>query len=139
MLNDLGLVVAVEKVIRDFRENTPVQISLKADSMVGVRLSDTVETTLFRIIQEGLSNVIKHSGARSASVELDLNAGWVMLTIRDDGHGFDPHEQINRKDGHMGLMGMRERSALLGGSFFLESSTGNGSCLCVTIPAEGHS
>ena len=139
LLNDLGLVAAVEKVIRDFKGHTPVEISLKADSLVGIRLADTVETTLFRIIQEGLSNVVKHSGARNASVELVLDAGWITLTIRDDGHGFDPREQINRKDGHMGLMGMRERSALLGGSFFLESSPGKGSCLCVTIPAEGHS
>lgn len=136
LLNDMGLVAAVEKIVRDIGSHASIEIMLHADSLVGVRMDDKVETSLFRIIQEALSNIVKHSGAKKVDIDLVLEGKWITLKIQDDGKGFDPREQLKRKDGHMGLMGMRERTALLGGDFSLETAPGNGCCLCITIPTE---
>lgn len=139
LLDDLGLVAAVEKVVRDFGEHTSVEITLQASTLVGIRLPDTVETAVFRIFQEALTNAICHAEASQVKIELQYATNQITLAICDDGRGFDPGmKSAKAMDGsHLGLSGIRERAALLGGRFSLDTSPGRGCRIVVTLPTEG--
>ena len=98
-------------------------------------LSNEAEVAVFRALQEGLSNVARHAEARSVTVRLSLDAGRLVLSVRDDGRGPPreaPHELERR--GHMGLAGMRERLSALGGAVELRAAAGEGAELEVRIP-----
>jgi signal transduction histidine kinase len=139
LLDDLGLLAAIEKVVRDFSEHTPVKITLHAPTLVGIRLPDLVETAVFRIFQEALTNAIRHAEARSIIIGLEHQTRQITLTVSDDGHGFDPvlKTEMALDGGHMGLGGIRERVALLGGQFSLDTAPGQGCRITVTLPTEG--
>jgi two-component system, NarL family, sensor histidine kinase DevS len=127
-LDDFGLVPALERLVDTFREATG--ISVEFESRLGdSRLPSEVETTLYRIVQESLTNIAKHAGARNVSVLLLRKPGAVSALVEDDGHGFDP------SDGHVGigLEGMRERLALLEGRLEIESS-GTGTSIVSEVP-----
>ncbi len=137
LLNDLGLVAAMEKVVRDFNEHhRSVEISLQATMLEGMRLPDSVETAVFRVFQEAIANVMRHSAARHVRVALGCEAGHVTLAVGDDGRGFDPKNKREAASAgsHMGLTGIRERVALLGGRFSLDTSPGHGCRLTAVIP-----
>ncbi len=138
-LDDLGLVAAVQWYAKTRLEAGGVKVNLKVDGDRR-RLPATVETALFRIAQEALNNVLKHANARSATIVLTFAAGSVAITVEDDGRGFDISSLAARKDpGHgLGLLGMRERAALLGGKASIESQPGRGSRISVEIPLEEH-
>ncbi len=112
----------------------------KAGVVTDIRLPDEGEPipkdiaiTLFRIVQEGLSNILRHAGAKHVSLELTDGSGEYAFTLRDDGCGFDPN---NTRDGWPhGIMGMQQRVRALGGQFSLESTPGRGTTLRVTVPA----
>ncbi len=93
---------------------------------------------LFRIVQEGLNNVVKHSGATSASIDLTLDTAQVRLTIRDNGRGFvtDTVTPAVTGDG-FGLMGMSERTRMMGGAMTLESAPGHGTTVTIVVPCDG--
>jgi signal transduction histidine kinase len=101
------------------------------------RLTGAVAETLYRISQEALANAVKHARARCVEVRLELERGECLLTIQDDGEGFDPREPRPEPGRGLGLPSMRERAARLGGSLQLESRPGHGTCLAVRIPLEG--
>ncbi len=138
-LDDLGLVAAVQWYAKTRLEADGVRVNLKIDGSQR-RLPATVETALFRIAQEALNNVLKHANARSANIFLRFADSSVAITVEDDGQGFDVSSLAARKDlsQGLGLLGMRERAALLGGKASIESQPGRGSRVSVEIPLEGH-
>ena len=129
-LDDFGLVPALERLTATFAEHTGIAVDLEA-ALPGERLPGELETALYRIVQESLTNVVKHSRARNVSILLTQRNGAVAAVIEDDGQGFDPS---GAGDGGFGLLGMRERLALLGGRLEIESSEGAGTTLVVEVP-----
>ncbi len=127
-LDDFGLVPALERLIHGFAEQTGVGVDLVA--RIDEELPKDVATALYRIVQESLTNVVKHAGARKVSILLTRKNGAVMVMIEDDGRGFDPSAP---RDG-FGLDGMRERLELLDGSLRIESRAGAGTSLAAEVP-----
>lgn len=134
-LDDLGLVSALVWYGEQRLKPVGIDVDVEAHGLEG-RLPSPVETALFRIAQEAMSNVAKHSDARTVSVTLNRVDGHVNLTVEDDGKGFTPPTpDLPAVDGHgLGLRGMNERAATLGGNFVLESAPGRGTHLSVDLP-----
>jgi signal transduction histidine kinase len=97
-------------------------------------LSEIVEENLLRIGQEAVTNVVKHSGPALVKIELHFNSHSVVLQINDNGKGFNPEACAGPKDGHFGLLGIRERTERLGGQLTITSAPGAGTSICVDIP-----
>ncbi|HXF99108.1 MAG TPA: GAF domain-containing sensor histidine kinase [Gaiellaceae bacterium] len=129
-LDDFGLVPAVERLADTFRGQSGLQVELQAN-LGEERLAPEVETVLYRIVQEALTNVAKHARADRVSIVLTRRAQGVMAVVEDDGVGFDPRVE---RDGGLGLLGMRERLALLGGRLQVESAPGKGTTLVAEVP-----
>ena len=129
-LDDFGLVPALERLAETFVEQTDVDVQVEA-ALGDERLSPEIETALYRIVQEALTNVVKHAHARTISIVLTKKGGSVAALIEDDGQGFDPSQESG--DG-LGLLGMRERIALLRGRVAVESSEGSGTTVVVEVP-----
>jgi signal transduction histidine kinase len=129
-LDDFGLVAAVERLVQTFSEATAIRVDLEAQ-LGDERLPPEVETTLYRIVQEALTNIVKHAGASRVSILLVRSSGSATVVIEDDGHGFDPAEL--REDG-MGIIGMRERVELHEGRLTVESTPGSGATLAAEVP-----
>jgi len=138
ILDDLGLVPAIRWFARANLEQVGVRVVIKAPS-TPFELSPAVTTTLFRIVQEAVSNVIRHAGAGSVTIILGLRDGLVQLRIQDDGRGFDPGPASRDavENQQLGLLGIRERAESLGGQFQIESGPEKGTVLQVTIPVGG--
>jgi signal transduction histidine kinase len=137
LLDDLGLAPAIEQVAADVQENhRPLELSVDVDRVAGKRLPDTVETAVFRIFQEVLNNTVKHSAARRATVQVRLEGPKVVLRMSDDGRGFDAGRLAKLLPGseHLGLLGMRERATLLGGTLLVDSRPGKGTRVTFAIP-----
>jgi signal transduction histidine kinase len=133
VLDDLGLPAALERHIADCQRRYSLQIDLAMRGLGDRRLPPDVETALYRIVQEALTNVARHAQATTASVLLEQREGILRAIIEDDGRGFDPH-LAGRADQRLGLYGIRERAALLGGKLTIESEPGRGASLFVEIP-----
>ena len=131
-LDDFGLVAALERLAESFAEQTGISVDFQA-ALAGERLPEEVETALYRIVQESLTNVVKHAQARRVSILLARKDGAVKAVVEDDGQGFDPAEQTD--DGY-GLMGMRERLALLGGRLEVESGHDGGTTIAAEVPVQ---
>ena len=129
-LDDFGLVPALERLTTTFSEQTAIPVEFEA--MLGdTRLAPAVETALYRIVQEALTNVIKHSRAARVSVLLRRKPDSVAAVIEDDGQGFDVDET---RDGGLGLVGMRERIELIDGRLAVESSSSGGTSVVAEVP-----
>ncbi len=131
-LDRYGLVAAVEQYLGSLRERGRLAFGLHLNGIVDERLPAPVETALYRIIQEAVANVIAHAEASSASVAISRSAGQIEVVIRDDGAGCDVKEALNC--GRMGLLGMRERAEMLGGTMTIESAPGVGTTVSARIP-----
>jgi signal transduction histidine kinase len=129
-LDDFGLVAALEHLRDTFAEQTGMRVDLEAHA--GDRLPNDVETALYRIVQEALTNIVKHAQARTVSIVVGRSGRTVTAVIEDDGRGFTPGVP-NDGDG-MGLLGMGERLALLGGKLKIESSPGAGTTIVAEVP-----
>lgn len=136
LLDDLGLAPALERVAADIREHHAIDLALDVGGVAGERLPEQVETAVFRIVQEALSNVLQHSGAKRASVRVWRGGGGVGVRVEDDGRGIEPAYLIAPRPGHLGLSGMRERATLLGGTLSVESAPGRGTRVLVSVPVE---
>ncbi len=135
VLDDLGLVPAMQSYIATFGERTGIAVALAAPPPE-VRLPRPLELALYRVMQEALTNVVRHAAAQRVRVELALNGTAVRLEITDDGCGFDAEEFLrNPPAGHgMGVLGMRERVATYGGQINIESHPGMGTALKLAVP-----
>jgi signal transduction histidine kinase len=131
-LDDFGLSAALERLATAFAEQTDIAVDFES-RLQEERLSSEVETVIYRILQEALTNVIKHAEAEHVSILLQRKDGSVTAVVEDDGRGFETGAV--REDG-LGLVGMRERVALVNGRLQIESSSGGGTTLVVEVPAE---
>jgi signal transduction histidine kinase len=129
-LDDFGLAAALERLAQTFAESTGIHVDLEAQ-LGKERLPPEVETTLYRIVQEALTNVVKHADASRVSILLVRRDASATAVIEDDGRGFA--SQTAREDG-LGLLGMRERVELHDGRLTVESQPGSGTTLVVEVP-----
>lgn len=136
MLDDLGLVPALGKIIADLRDHYPIDISFEQEDQVHERLPEEFETAVFRIVQEALTNLLKHSGATKARIHAHLGKDNVLVTVWDNGRGIEPKYLEGKRPGHLGLRGMIERALLVGGKLEIESSAGQGTTVKLLIPRE---
>ncbi|HEY7018419.1 MAG TPA: GAF domain-containing sensor histidine kinase [Gaiellaceae bacterium] len=130
VLDDFGLVPALERLTQAFAEQTGIAVDLEA-GLVTDRLPREVETAIYRVVQEALTNVVKHARASRVSVLLTRDGGRIKAVIEDDGTGF---EAASDGDG-IGLIGMRERVELLNGTLTVESSATSGTTVAAEVPA----
>ena len=128
MLDDLGLVAALEWQAREVSKRTGMLVNIFSDNISDI-LPEEHKTCVYRIVQEALNNCSKHAYARNVRVILHEEPGHLGLTIKDDGHGFDPN-----RGGGLGLVGMNERVTQLGGVFEVDSDPRHGTCLRVDLP-----
>ncbi len=133
LLDDLGLVPALRWYARHVLEPLGVRVTVE-DRGLRERLAPAMETALFRIVQEAITNVAKHARARSALIVLERHDGRLMAVVEDDGQGFAPQEKRGTKDRGWGILGMEERAHLLGGTLDIKSSLGQGTRLSVQVP-----
>jgi len=131
-LDDFGLVPALERLAVTLEQQSGVRVALQ-DSLSEERLPAEVETVVYRFVQEALTNVVKHADAANVSIVLGRRDGGVSTLVEDDGRGFRPNEV--RTDA-LGLVGMRERLALLGGTLAIESTPAKGTALIAYVPLE---
>jgi signal transduction histidine kinase len=129
-LDELGTKPALESLAARFERQTDIEVDL---DVTDVRFTREVESTVYRLVQEALTNIAKHAQATRVAVEISERDGEIALVVRDDGSGFDPRQQSSG----FGLIGMRERLALVNGSFDIRSSPGAGTELRATIPSGG--
>ena len=139
LLDDLGLPAAVDWYLRGFGKRHEIAVDLLDDRMEE-RLAPDIETAAYRIIQEALTNVAKHARATSCRIYLQRLPSTLLVTIEDDGVGFDPQNPAPADGGHgLGLTGVRERASQLGGTVRLESGLGKGTRLTIELPARPRS
>jgi signal transduction histidine kinase len=128
MLDDLGLAPALGWLGRDFSKNTALDVDVHAEGEFS-GLDEPTRTYIFRVVQEALTNCVKHSGAARARVVLRESTEEITVTVQDDGHGFSPGEARG-----IGLLGMRERVEELDGDFAIVSTPGTGTLIRVKFP-----
>jgi signal transduction histidine kinase len=134
VLDDLGLLSAIEWYADRTLRKRGISVRCEFEEPLE-KLSPEMETALFRICQEALSNVARHAEADSVLVELGMDDSGLRVSVEDDGRGFDPDEPVtDEKRKHWGLLGIRERAELLGGSATIESAVGKGTRVEVRIP-----
>jgi signal transduction histidine kinase len=133
VLDDLGLIPALEFLAEGMSKRAGVAVVVTGST--GGRLPSQVEIVLYRAVQEGLTNVAKHAQARRVTVHLERHAEEIVCSIRDNGRGFDTSDRPGLTDRQgLGLIGIRERVAALGGTLLIASSPGEGTTLEVAIP-----
>jgi len=136
VLDDLGLVTALERYAGEFGRTRGVRVAVQTAGLEGERLPAAVETALYRIMQEALSNVARHAGARRVQVQLQRRGATVTLVVEDDGQGFDPAQPPAPATAArgLGIHSMRERAAVHKGALAIDSAPGRGTRVSVEIP-----
>jgi two-component system NarL family sensor kinase len=133
VLDDLGLPAALSWLARTLEQRTGLHVELTLEGL-GERLDPDLETLVFRLVQEALTNVLRHAGVERASVEIARTAGLLELRIADRGQGFDADATLVGREAGSGLRGMRDRLELFGGRLELSSEAGHGTVVAATVP-----
>jgi PAS domain S-box-containing protein len=135
MLDDLGLIPTLRWHIHQLEKRLNIH-TLFTSTGIHQQLSPELETVIYRVVQEGLTNVARHARASNIAVNLDYQVDCLLLTMTDDGVGFDVQElfQSNTVDDRLGLLGIEERISLFAGVMHVESLPGNGTTLKITFP-----
>jgi two-component system sensor histidine kinase UhpB len=132
-LDELGLLPAIESHIRMLQEAVGLEIVLDADPIGGL-LTPEAELALYRIVQEALSNALRHAAATRATVMIRRHAGQITATIEDNGRGFSVDQAMAGPGGGLGLFGMKERAGYIGGTLEIHSEPGHGTRVVIEIP-----
>ena len=135
LLDDLGLLAAIEWQVDQFQQRTEMQCQLSLPDEEPV-LTHKERTALFRIMQESLSNILRHSNATKMCLELRVKGHWLLMKISDNGIGVSEIDVLDSKS--FGLMGMRERAHIFGGSVNIEGDFGKGTTVSTRIPLKKH-
>jgi PAS domain S-box-containing protein len=135
-LDDLGLDAALAQHLRNWSAGVGITVDYQPSGIESVRLPPEVETAIYRVVQEALTNVARHAQARQVSVVVARHAGHVAAVVEDNGVGFDPElaKSHHPRGRRLGLVGMRERAALAGGTLDVESSPGCGTTVIARFP-----
>jgi two-component system sensor histidine kinase UhpB len=120
--------------VQDWSVRVRVPAELHTVGLLDERLSSDMETTLYRIAQEALTNVARHARASNVDVILERRGDQVLLIVEDNGVGFDPSRTGSQRRG-FGLLGMHERAALVGATLQIESTSGEGTTILLRMPA----
>jgi PAS domain S-box-containing protein len=136
-LDRLGLVAAIESMVQRVSESTSISLSTHLEQIEGM-LSAEAETSIYRIVQEGINNVIKHSNATSARIEIRKNGTQLAISVQDNGIGIpkQPPEILGAKTNGLGLVGIAERVRGVGGSFEIDSEPERGTTLMIRLESE---
>ena len=131
LLSDLGLEPALNVYFKEIQSRTGLDVEFK---MIGFdqRLDKNLETALYRFSQEAMNNTLKHSGAEVFKIKIIKSYPKIIFTAEDDGIGFDP-TAVDRDRPRLGILGMRERAALLGGTFQIQGRPGKGTKIRIEI------
>jgi signal transduction histidine kinase len=132
-LDDLGLHTALVHYIEVWSERARIEVDFHCTGLEAGRLPPLLETAVYRVVQEALTNVLRHAQARRVSLILQCCEDRVLLVVEDDGRGFNPEAAL-KAAGRLGLLGMQERLALIGGTLTVESARGNGTTVFARIP-----
>lgn len=137
VLDDFGIVAAMESMSAKYRDASGLDVRVET-SDAGLRFTPAIELLIFRAFQEGMSNIIRHAGAKTVRVRMRLGERMLCLELEDDGRGFDAQAYFRAPPAAagLGLIGMRERVAHFGGTFQITSRAGRGTLLDVRVPAE---
>src|ERR1041385_5755715 len=134
-LDDLGLETAISNYVEKWSERNSIPLDFHS-GLGKLRLPPPVEKAVFRIVQEALTNILKHAEATRVSVMLEYRYDELLVIVEDNGRGFKPDVPLTVKaPGGLGLVGIRERVALVGGKLKVESESGSGTTLAIRIPA----
>ena len=134
ILDDVGLVAAIQRLCDDFGERPDLRIDSDLAELPPDGLTAAIESVCYRVAQEALTNVARHARASHVRVALTLGPGTVRLEIADNGQGFDPSPRPRGSPGGRGLVGMRERVELLGGTLRIATNRGGGTAITVDLP-----
>ena len=133
VLDDLGLIPALRWYIKSCSARSGIDIDMETRGFRG-RLPSQIETVVFRIVQEAITNIMKYAEARRVRVVLEVKDSSLYALVQDNGKGFNVEQVFRSRDKGLGLLGMQERANLLGGTFSVQSSTRRGTKLTVRIP-----
>jgi len=134
MLDDFGLVPALEWQAREVSKRTGIRVQVAAADSAG-ELPDELKTCIYRVVQEALHNCARHAQARSVRVVVRQEDSRIVLSVEDDGRGFDVGLLPQRiAEGHIGLQSQRERVESAGGRFEIRSSPGRGTAVEINLP-----
>jgi signal transduction histidine kinase len=135
-LDDLGFVAAIRVFVAEWSRHYQIPAELHVGNVEGERLTPEVETNLYRITQEALNNIYKHAEARNVNVVVERRRNEMLLIIEDDGKGFESSDVRSGKElgSELGVVGMRERAAIVGGTLEIESAPGKGTTIFAKVP-----
>jgi signal transduction histidine kinase len=135
-LDDLGLEQALASYVEEWAQQARVKLDTHMPGLDRQRLPMPIATTAFRVVQEAMTNILKHARAHSVSLIVERQAHDLVITVEDDGRGFDVEAMLARvsAEDRLGLLGMRERVALVGGTLTFDSTPGHGATVLVRIP-----
>ncbi|MGB4843457.1 MAG: sensor histidine kinase, partial [Ferruginibacter sp.] len=131
ILDDLGLIAALEWQAKEFQKRSGTKVEF-INNAGNISIEPEVATAIFRIFQELLTNIARHANATFVQVELKKNERNLYFSLNDNGVGFDPDSIKNKKT--LGLLGIKERSLLLGGTYEIKSAPGKGSVTNISVP-----
>ena len=132
ILDDMGLVAALEWQALEFQKRFQIPIEFKGPDHPR-EIDASIATGLFRLFQESLTNIARHSGATLVSATLEATGNEISLTIKDNGKGFDTEAQRGKRT--LGLLGMRERALMMNGKLSIESTPGRGATVKIYVPS----
>ncbi|MDO9529951.1 MAG: cache domain-containing protein [Syntrophales bacterium] len=135
VLDDLGLNAALNRYVKELSQHANINIKYDLQEYRDVRLGSVVETTVYRVVQEALTNVIRHAGAQNIEVSLKSNDNNMEAIVEDDGKGFNLSLLQNDKQA-LGLFGMTERATLVGGELIIDTAPGKGTKIVLKIPLD---
>ncbi|MHB1126503.1 MAG: HAMP domain-containing protein [Bacillota bacterium] len=138
VLDDLGLEAALYRYASEYSQRTGIVVDFQANGLNDLRMKPDVETSIYRTVQEALTNVAKHAQAKNVSVILECFTSYLLVIVEDDGLGFEVSEVMHSsiKYNRLGLFGMQERMALIGGTLAIESTPGVGTTVYIKVPLD---